>query len=246
MSEDQEIEAMARAMTDARWRGGDMELMAHAAHAALAQFRADAECERIMSMTEAELDASIRAEGRDPDAVVADMRVTIKNAMDEAQSRPALSEPTKAMVEAALIAANDVLNDDDTDHAGAMSAAIRAAAFAPRAASGDIEARAKRLYNHVINLAHADTVQSDKDAISAITAALLAERERERNSVVQWAAGRWVAEVASRPMQNIHRRSLDDTWRQVIRHFGGDGEALCGPCHDAMLDAAAIRTETKP
>jgi hypothetical protein len=50
-----------------------------------------------------------------------------------------------------------------------------------------------------------------------------------------WAVSRWEAEVKNRPVQNVHRRSLDDTWRQVIRHFGGDPVALCGPDHDDLL-----------
>jgi hypothetical protein len=57
------------------------------------------------------------------------------------------------------------------------------------------------------------------------------------SEVVDWAVGRWQAEVANRPLRNIHRRSLDDTWRQVIRHFGGDPVILCGPAHDDLLDA---------
>lgn len=52
--------------------------------------------------------------------------------------------------------------------------------------------------------------------------------------IVEWAVGRWNAEVANRPLQNIYRRSLDDTWRQVIRQFGGDDEMLCGPRHDDL------------
>lgn len=55
---------------------------------------------------------------------------------------------------------------------------------------------------------------------------------------LQWAIDRWRAEVANRPLKNIHRRSLDDTWRQVIRHHGGDDEALVGPCHDDLLAQA--------
>ena len=42
------------------------------------------------------------------------------------------------------------------------------------------------------------------------------------NEHVRWAVRRWETEVKNRPLQNIHRRQLDDTWRQVIRHFGGD------------------------
>lgn len=55
------------------------------------------------------------------------------------------------------------------------------------------------------------------------------------HDVVQWATERWFAEVANRPLQNVHRRSLDDTWRQIIRHFGGDDKLLCGPAHDELL-----------
>jgi len=55
------------------------------------------------------------------------------------------------------------------------------------------------------------------------------------SDVVEWAVGRWNAEVKYRPLQNIHRRSLDDAWRQVIRHFGGDDEGLCGPRHDDLI-----------
>ena len=57
---------------------------------------------------------------------------------------------------------------------------------------------------------------------------------------VRWAAEQWQREVASRPMFNEHRRTLDVTWRQVIRHHGGDDVFLCGPTHD---DLAAAPTE---
>ena len=56
-----------------------------------------------------------------------------------------------------------------------------------------------------------------------------------KNEHVRWAVSRWEAEVKNRPMQNIHRRALDDTWRQVIRHFGGDDIGLCGLLHDELL-----------
>jgi len=52
---------------------------------------------------------------------------------------------------------------------------------------------------------------------------------------LEWAVSRWNAEVANRPLKNVHRRSLDTTWRQVIRQFGGDDVALCGPPHDALV-----------
>lgn len=51
----------------------------------------------------------------------------------------------------------------------------------------------------------------------------------------RWAVDQWHLQVAERPLVNIHRRSLDDVWRQVIRHFGGDDTALCGPPHDELV-----------
>jgi hypothetical protein len=43
--------------------------------------------------------------------------------------------------------------------------------------------------------------------------------------------------VRNRPLVNVHRRTLDGTWRQVIRHLGGDPDALIGASHDELLDA---------
>lgn len=57
------------------------------------------------------------------------------------------------------------------------------------------------------------------------------------SSLLEWAVGRWEAEVSLRPLHNVHRRSLDDTWRQVIRRIGGDDKALCGPVHDELFAA---------
>lgn len=52
-----------------------------------------------------------------------------------------------------------------------------------------------------------------------------------------WAVERWNAEVKNRPLNNSHRRSLDDAWRQIISYFGGDPDELCGPNHDSLLAA---------
>lgn len=57
-----------------------------------------------------------------------------------------------------------------------------------------------------------------------------------KKDVVTWAVGRWETEVMNRPLRNIHRRTLDDTWRQIIRRFGGNDRELCGPTHDELLD----------
>ena len=57
----------------------------------------------------------------------------------------------------------------------------------------------------------------------------------ELNEVLEWAVDRWYAEVAHRPLVNVHRRSLDDVWRQVVRRLGGDTGLLLGPSHDELL-----------
>jgi hypothetical protein len=60
--------------------------------------------------------------------------------------------------------------------------------------------------------------------------------------MAEWAVERWNAEVKNRPLINVHRRSLDDVWRQVIRHCGGDPDVLIGPNHDALLAASSAAT----
>jgi len=72
-----------------------------------------------------------------------------------------------------------------------------------------------------------------------------AERARVPE-MLDWAVSRWMAEVSNRPLVNKNRRSLDDAWRQVIRHCGGDDAVLCGPRHDDLLAAAPTqRAEVK-
>lgn len=56
--------------------------------------------------------------------------------------------------------------------------------------------------------------------------------------LLEWAVGRWHSECLHRPLQNVHRRSLDDTWRQVIRRLGGDPDYLLGPDHSTLLAAS--------
>lgn len=60
-------------------------------------------------------------------------------------------------------------------------------------------------------------------------------KQLHAQDVVDWAVSQWQAEVANRPLQNVHRRALDGVWRQVIRHFGGDDIVLCGPRHDELV-----------
>ncbi len=70
---------------------------------------------------------------------------------------------------------------------------------------------------------------------------MAAEIERMKASqpglpeVLSWAVGRWNAQVANRPLQNVHRRTLDGVWRQVMRHCGADDVVLCGPRHDDLV-----------
>lgn len=57
----------------------------------------------------------------------------------------------------------------------------------------------------------------------------------ERGNHLSWAVNQWEAEVKNRPLVNIHHRTLDDCWRQVMRRFGGDPDTLVGPSHDALV-----------
>lgn len=54
------------------------------------------------------------------------------------------------------------------------------------------------------------------------------------SALLTWAVERWNAEVKNRPLVNIYRRILDDTWRQVIRFAGGNDRELVGPTHDEL------------
>lgn len=68
-------------------------------------------------------------------------------------------------------------------------------------------------------------------------AAVQANVPDTQTPLLNWVVERWIAEVSNRPLVNVHRRTLDDTWRQVIRFAGGDPDELLGPSHDAMLSA---------
>ena len=61
-----------------------------------------------------------------------------------------------------------------------------------------------------------------------------------RASVVEWAVARWKDEVEYRPMANKNRRTLDDTWRQVIRFGGSEPNALIGPSHDELMQQGQL------
>ncbi|MGZ3014091.1 hypothetical protein AAER19_26460 [Pseudomonas aeruginosa] len=85
-------------------------------------------------------------------------------------------------------------------------------------------------------------VERSDDSISLqgkpFYAAPVAQAQHSVPDLLEWAVDRWHAEVSQRPLTNVHRRALDDTWRQVIRRLGGDTGLLCGPSHDELLAAA--------
>ncbi len=58
-----------------------------------------------------------------------------------------------------------------------------------------------------------------------------------------WAVSRWDAEVSNRPLVNVHRRTLDDCWRQVVRYFGGNPDKLLGASHDTLLAASTTNPQ---
>lgn len=60
-------------------------------------------------------------------------------------------------------------------------------------------------------------------------------RPLTNNTTIAWAVDRWEKEVKNRSLNNVHRRTLDDTWRQVIKHHGGNPNELLGPAHDMMV-----------
>lgn len=57
----------------------------------------------------------------------------------------------------------------------------------------------------------------------------------DANELLAWAVERWNAEVSQRPLKNVHRRAMDDTYRKFIRKLGGNPDELIGPCHDELL-----------
>lgn len=76
-------------------------------------------------------------------------------------------------------------------------------------------------------------------ALTAPAPASIDARKITPADVVMWAVDRWNEQVKNRPLVNIHRRSLDDAWRRVMRDFGGDPDGLVGPPHDE-LHAACV------
>lgn len=94
----------------------------------------------------------------------------------------------------------------------------------------DANIAAARLMQHIFGI---DTAKHAHFEVAA-------EPETKVDSALaDWAAERWHAEVANRPLVNIHRRTLDDTWRQVLRYAGVDDRERLGPTHDELLALSA-------
>jgi len=54
---------------------------------------------------------------------------------------------------------------------------------------------------------------------------------------------RWNAEVKDRPLRNRHRRSMDDTYRQIVKFCGANPDALLGKSHDTLLAEIGIEAQ---
>tara|TARA_R110000824_G_scaffold91744_1_gene223053 strand:- start:559 stop:981 length:423 start_codon:yes stop_codon:yes gene_type:complete len=87
--------------------------------------------------------------------------------------------------------------------------------------------------------ANAMMAQSDAEHRAAMrdTKAQMSSGNNGNREPLMWAVEKWRDEVQNRPLQNVHRRTLDDTWRTVMLEFGGDPDNLVGPSHDDLLAA---------
>jgi hypothetical protein len=56
----------------------------------------------------------------------------------------------------------------------------------------------------------------------------LAEIGAQIRMLQVWADDRWDAEVGNRPEENIYRRCLDETWKQVQRKLAEFAESTIG------------------
>lgn len=63
-----------------------------------------------------------------------------------------------------------------------------------------------------------------------------------RETVVSWIVEQWHAEVADRPLVNIHRQRLDNKWRELLDRFAVDHRARLGPTHMELVEQAALQS----
>lgn len=71
-------------------------------------------------------------------------------------------------------------------------------------------------------------------AIAALTQPTTVQRAETEEIVANWVAEQWHAEVANRPLVNVHRKRLDDKWRQLLERLHVDHRARLGPTHDEL------------
>jgi hypothetical protein len=92
---------------------------------------------------------------------------------------------------------------------------------------------------HAINISGGGNFDEMIDALPEPTTPVpeqpaTADDAVSRQQLIDWVVICWNAEVKNRPMVNVHRRSLDDAWRQMLRHLGVDDRARLGPTHDEL------------
>lgn len=116
---------------------------------------------------------------------------------------------------------------------------------------GDVAARAITLVRKFINLMDddvfdelaADTVHIEAHEYLTSLESRLGAGRTQGGEAAEWAIKKWHDEVLHRPLQNIHRRTLDDTWRQVIRHFGQDPDSVLPLADHDTLAATSPQPE---
>jgi hypothetical protein len=92
-----------------------------------------------------------------------------------------------------------------------------------------------------------DQLRALHDLLAGKTAAApVSEQKDKAEQLLGWAIERWTDEVANRPLINVRRRTLDSTWRQVIRYAGGDDVLLVGPRHDDLVASNQSQGGNKP
>jgi len=139
-------------------------------------------------------------------------------------------------------AARSAIEDARTLHLIDVAPSQHAAVGAQGERFGAVEL----ILRDVCEIDPADPDLNDTVCIDISDLKVIVERHIGVESLLEWAVGRWNAEVANRPLVNVHRRSLDDTWRQVIRHLGGDPVSLLGPNHSDLLATAPTPAATAP
>ncbi|MFD2299934.1 hypothetical protein QRO11_03565 [Paracidovorax citrulli] len=117
----------------------------------------------------------------------------------------------------------------------------------PTAASTAPQSEALRCAEWLEHIAQGGDVVTIEE-LARTAAAELRSLDALTTNGLAWAIHRWEDEVKHRPLINVHRRSLDGAWRQVVRYFGGSPETLLGPSHDELVAApqAAEPAPTEP